>query len=80
LIASELHILGSDLDRYLAAIAPVWSKSRRTLHLRLYRDLTPLLTTHDLNTVPSLIDGLEEALKPVDWIRKSRRDEAATGG
>jgi hypothetical protein len=71
-IGDELGNLGTSLDRYLAAIAPIRSREVRETHLKLYRRLTEILITHDLALADRTIDELDRTIEGVGWIARSR--------
>jgi hypothetical protein len=60
-IQNELSNLGSSLDRYLAAMAPIRSRKVRATHLALYGGLTELLITGDLAPSVQLIAEIDLA-------------------
>ena len=54
---NEIHLLGSDLDRYRDCIAASPTKMRRQ-HWRMYRDAVRILE-HDLTNLSQVISDLE---------------------
>jgi hypothetical protein len=74
-IRDELLNLGSSLDAYLAAMAPIRSRDVRQRHLELYGRLTEILITWELAPAEEVVAELDRALEQEGWISRSRAPE-----
>ena len=76
MLADELYRLGSNADRYLDAIAPVWNRRTRRRHLAAQRAVCRVLLSQDLEEVPRVIRELDGAVERASWMRENRLEDA----
>jgi hypothetical protein len=74
IVLDEKHLLGGDLDHYLAAIASLGRSSEHNRHWKLHEMMVPIVIRADFGTLNEAIDGLTEVRQELEqsrsWFRR----------
>lgn len=68
-VRDEKHLLGGDLDHYLAAIAGLGGSSEHNRYWKLYEMMVPMVIRADFSKLHDAIDGLREVRQQLEQRR-----------